>query len=308
MELTIEDFNTSRDDTRELALLVGREPAGRGLSSPGTALALSAASLTGAASFTTVAASLDEPAALLPRPASPCLLVTATLAVELSMSTFQMWHHSVDSHIMKSLVMLLRDNGTMDYVKTIEDVKFVLMAPMLVELAMKAFHTAHNADMLCSAMLFHSRTQSAMDTIRTVDRPPGNDQFVQLISFISGCYVSDHAAMDYVKTIEDVKFVLMAPMLVEVAMKAFHAARNADVLVAVRRLTTTATLAKRWPLNGSTLWDGCRSRDVYVHHPKTKYSFCQTYLETMAIIYLSWPLWDSGCGWLIEAKLQLQSR
>ncbi|KAL1244868.1 Mucosa-associated lymphoid tissue lymphoma translocation protein [Trichinella spiralis] len=41
-----EDFNTSRDDTRELALLVGREPAGRGLSSPGTALALSAASLT----------------------------------------------------------------------------------------------------------------------------------------------------------------------------------------------------------------------------------------------------------------------
>ncbi|KAL1233539.1 putative ATP-dependent RNA helicase [Trichinella spiralis] len=101
-----EDFNTSRDDTRELALLVGREPAGRGLSSPGTALALSAASLTGAASFTTVAASLDEPAALLPRPASPCLLlsvITTTLAVELSMSTFQMWHHSVDSHIMKSL-------------------------------------------------------------------------------------------------------------------------------------------------------------------------------------------------------------
>ncbi|KRX40934.1 hypothetical protein T05_4983, partial [Trichinella murrelli] len=56
---------TSRDDKRDLAVLVGREPAGRGLSSPGTALALlSAASLTGAASLTTVAASLSEPAAL----------------------------------------------------------------------------------------------------------------------------------------------------------------------------------------------------------------------------------------------------
>ncbi|KRX72554.1 hypothetical protein T06_14983, partial [Trichinella sp. T6] len=50
-----DDFRTSRDDKRELAVLVGREPAGRGLSSPGTALALSAASLTGAASLTTVA-------------------------------------------------------------------------------------------------------------------------------------------------------------------------------------------------------------------------------------------------------------
>ncbi|KRY24781.1 hypothetical protein T01_486 [Trichinella spiralis] len=29
--------------------------------------------------------------------------------------------------------------------------------------------------------------------------------------------------------LERVKFVLMAPMLVEVAMKAFHAAHNADV-------------------------------------------------------------------------------
>ncbi|KAL1233533.1 Geranylgeranyl transferase type-2 subunit beta [Trichinella spiralis] len=63
----------------------------------------------------------------------------------------------------------------MDYVKTIEDVKFVLMAPMLTTL---------NAN-------HRIKTQSAMDTIRTVDRPPGNDQFVQLISFISGCYVSD---------------------------------------------------------------------------------------------------------------------
>ncbi|KRX82496.1 hypothetical protein T06_10353 [Trichinella sp. T6] len=115
--LSIYIYLTSRDDKRDLAVLVGREPAVRGLSSPGTALALSAASLTGAASLTTVAASLAEPAALCHAQLRH-VCVRETLAIrnfhavfscrlfvivavvnfierwyfELSMSTFQMWH------------------------------------------------------------------------------------------------------------------------------------------------------------------------------------------------------------------------
>ncbi|XP_003368773.1 hypothetical cytosolic protein [Trichinella spiralis] len=63
-----------------------------------------------------------------------------------------------------------------------------------------------------------------------------------------------------------------------------------DVLVAVRRLTTTATLAKRWPLNGSTLWDGCRSRD-YLPLPL---SFpCAVSTESLVAVRLTWKLWRS---------------
>ncbi|KRY35880.1 hypothetical protein T01_9342, partial [Trichinella spiralis] len=96
------------------------------------------------------------------------------LAVELSMSTFQMWHHSVDSF------------GSPSSQCSFTDYELVGILPLSqFELASLRSHKR--------GMLFHSRTQSAMDTIRTVDRPPGNDQFVQLISFISGYSVSDHA-------------------------------------------------------------------------------------------------------------------
>ncbi|KRX40908.1 hypothetical protein T05_12689 [Trichinella murrelli] len=92
-----DDFRTSRDDKRELAVLVGREPAGRGLSSPGTALALlSAASLTGAASLTTVAASLSEPAAL---SATPSFAMSAYVR-RLRPATFTLFSVAVSSSLL----------------------------------------------------------------------------------------------------------------------------------------------------------------------------------------------------------------
>ncbi|KRX17472.1 hypothetical protein T07_12466 [Trichinella nelsoni] len=127
------------DDKRELAVLVGREPAGRGLSSPGTALALSAATLTEAASLTNVAASLDEPAAL---SATPSFAMSAYVR-RLRSATFTLFSVAVSS----SLLLFFRRLGIVT----------------------------------CTAAA-------------VVDRRPGNDQFVQLISFISGYYVSDHAA------------------------------------------------------------------------------------------------------------------
>ncbi|KRX64229.1 hypothetical protein T09_4110 [Trichinella sp. T9] len=122
-----------------LAVLVGREPAGRGLSSPGTALALlSAASLTGAASLTTVAASLSEPAAL---SATPSFAMSAYVR-RLRPATFTLFSVAVSS----SLLLFFRRLGIVT----------------------------------CTAAT-------------VVARRIRNDQFGQLIGFISGYSVSDHA-------------------------------------------------------------------------------------------------------------------